>query len=197
VIGIDGLRPGDRLILTKPLGTGVVLAADMQGRARGAWLKAGIASMLRTNAAAARIAIEFRASASTDVSGFGLAGHLSELLRASNRSAALLLDAIPALPGALALVERGMRSSYHEQNRSGRRGLAVPDSLAAHPALELLFDPQTSGGLLFAVARESARTALAALRDAGDSNAAIIGTVTHRRSDGALFEVTLSSKTSR
>jgi len=195
IIGIDGLKPGDRLILTKPLGTGVLLAADMQGRARGAWLNTVIASMLRQNSSAAEIAIEFDVTASTDISGFGLAGHLGELVRASSVSASLELDAIPALPGALALFDRGLRSTFHEQNRSGRRGLAIPDALAQHPALELLFDPQTSGGLLFAVTPERATAILTALRDAGDSHAAIIGRVTERRKDGALFEVTLSKET--
>ena len=193
VIRIDGLQPDDRLILTKPLGTGVVLAADMQGRARGAWLRAVIASMLRTNAAAAAVAIEYRASACTDISGFGFAGHLGELLRASAVSASIELDAIPALPGALTLFDRGLRSTFHAQNRNGCRGLAIPDALAQHPAIELLFDPQTSGGLLLSVAAERASAALTALRDAGQSDSAIVGTVTERRSDAALFEVTLAS----
>jgi selenide,water dikinase len=109
-------------------------------------------------------------------------------------SASLTLDTLPALPGALALIERGLRSTFHEQNRSGGRGLAIPDALSRHPALELLFDPQTSGGLLLAVAAKDAQATLTALRDAGDTQAAIIGRVTERRKDGALFEVGLSPK---
>jgi selenide,water dikinase len=145
----SGLRPGDALILTKPLGTGVVLAADMQGRAPGRVLEATFASMLQPNLEAAAAARALGASACTDVSGFGLAGHLGELLRASGVAASLDLDALPALPGALELLAAGLRSSSHAQNEVLPEGLRLPPGAASHPAYPLLFDPQTSGGLLF------------------------------------------------
>jgi selenide,water dikinase len=176
-LGQSGLRPGDRLILTKPLGTGVVLAADMQGRARGADVQAAHASMLRANDAAACIARRFAAAACTDISGFGLAQHLGLLLRASGVGATLALDALPALQGARELLAEGVRSTYHAQN------VAAAGELCDAPAREslrggaLLFDPQTSGGLLFGVAEERAEEAVAALREARDGGAAVIGRV--------------------
>jgi selenide,water dikinase len=184
-----GVSPGERLILTKPLGTGVLFYADMRGRARGDWMKAAEVSMIRTNAEAGRVAREQRASACTDVSGFGLAGHLGEMLRASKCAAVVDLNALPLLPGADELLARGHRSTFHPENAKARRALRVTEAAQRHPALDALFDPQTSGGLLFAVPAERVDAALAALRAAGDAGAAVIGEVTAPRSDGALFEV--------
>lgn len=186
----DRLRPGDLLLLCKPLGTGVVLAADMQGLASGRWLQAAIASMCRDNAAAARIAREADAHACTDVSGFGLALHLAPLLRASGVSARIELAALPALPGAVRLLERGLRSTFHAENARGASELlASAAGVAADPRYALLFDPQTSGGLLFGAAPERARAALAALRAHGDCEAAPIGAIAAPRSDGVRIEV--------
>jgi selenide, water dikinase len=181
-LGPGGLRPGDRLILTKPLGTGVVLAADMQGLASGAEVRAAHASMLRPNDAAARAARRFGASACTDVSGFGLAQHLGLLLGASKVGAVLGLDALPALPGARERLAEGLRSTAHAQNVASAAALCDAAALDAQPGGALLFDPQTSGGLLFGVAAERAEEAVAALREEGDAPAAVIGSVT----DGAV-----------
>jgi len=168
---LDGLRTGDALLLSKSLGTGVLLAADMQGLATGSWVRACHASMLRPNDAAARVARECAATACTDVSGFGLAGHLGEMLRASGYAARLDTDALPLLPGTASLLRRGVRSTFHDQNRAP---LANAAALESAP---VLFDPQTSGGLLFGVAEERAAAALSALRAAGEQ-AARIGRVT-------------------
>jgi selenide,water dikinase len=176
LLGLEGLAPGDRLILTKPLGTGVVLAADMQGRASGAYVQAAHASLLRANDAAARVARRFGARACTDVSGFGLAHHLGALLRASGVGAALEAELLPTLPGALELLASGLRSTFHAQNVAAAAALCEP-ALEAKPAGALLFDPQTSGGLLFGVAAEHAEAAVAALRGVGDLGAAAIGSV--------------------
>ena len=189
LLPLSGATPGDALVLSKPLGTGVLLAADMQGLVAGPLVAATHASLLRDNAAAARVALAEGAVACTDVSGFGLAGHLGELLRASGVSATVELSALPVLGGALALLARGIRSTFHAQNAEARRGLAVPASLAAVPALELLFDPQTSGGLLFALPEDRADAAIAALHAAGDAQAARIGRVGELREGGALWEV--------
>jgi selenide,water dikinase len=174
-LGQGGLRPGDRLILTKPLGTGVVLAADMQGRARGAWVQAAHAHLLRANDAAARLARRYGALACTDVSGFGLAQHLGALLSASGAGAVLDLAALPALPGARELLAAGVRSTFHAQNVAAAAGLCEAAALEARPGGALLFDPQTSGGLLFGVAAGGA--AVAVLHDAGELGAAVIGEV--------------------
>jgi selenide,water dikinase len=163
----SGLRPGDRLILTKPLGTGIILAAHMRGQARAQWLLAAIGSMRVTNGAAARIAMAHRPNAGTDVTGFGLAGHLKEMLDASGVAAVLSLDAVPALPGARALAAHGVESTLAPDNRRWLGDL---------PGAELLVDPQTSGGLLLGLPPERADSCLAALRDAG-LDAAIIGEV--------------------
>jgi selenide,water dikinase len=165
------------LILSNPLGTGAVLAADMQGRATGASVQAAHASLLRANDAAARVARRFGARACTDVSGFGLAHHLGSLLRASGVGAALEADALPALTGALALLASGLRSTFHAQNVAAAATLCDALALEATPGGALLFDPQTSGGLLFGVAAEHAEAAVAALREAGDAAAGAIGHV--------------------
>ena len=173
-----GARPGDALILTKAVGTGVLLAADMQGLLPGRVVAAVHAGLLRDNAEAARAARAHAARAATDVSGFGLAGHLLEMLRASGAAARISLARVPVLGDALVLIERGLRSTYHAQNAELRSGLAIASALAGDPRLELLFDPQTCGGLLLAVPAERAAAAVEALRRGGDAHAAAIGEVT-------------------
>jgi selenide,water dikinase len=193
LLRIAGVGPGDRLILTKPLGTGVLFYADARGQARGPWMEDAIASMLRTNAAASQVARAMGATASTDVSGFGLAGHLGEMLRASKAGATVSLSAIPLLPGVAELLGRGLRSTFHPENARARKALRIDPAAAARPVLDALFDPQTSGGLLFGVPPARAEEALAALHAAGDRDAAIIGEVTAPRADLALFEVVESA----
>ncbi len=176
-LGLAGLVPGDRLVLSKPLGTGVLLAADMQGRARGAWVEALHASLLRPNDAAAALARRFGARAATDVSGFGLAQHLGAMLRASGVAASLEAARLPVLPGASALLGEGLRSTFHAQNVASASGLCDATRLEAEPGGALLFDPQTSGGLLFGVPAEAAEGVVAALHECGDGGAAWIGSV--------------------
>jgi selenide,water dikinase len=190
---VGGLAPGDRLILTKPLGTGVLFQADMRGLARGEWMERALASMARSNADASRVAREMAASAVTDVTGFGLAGHLGQMLRASKASAVIDLGALPLLPGVASLLARGIRSTFHDQNTAGRRGIRIAAAAAAHPAVEVVFDPQTSGGLLFGARADQVTLALDRLRAVGDPSAAVIGEVTPPHPDGALFELVLST----
>lgn len=166
-----GLKPGDRLILTKPLGTGALLAADMRGLTRGEAIAAALAGMARSNAGAARILIAHGASAMTDVTGFGLAGHLDEMLTASYVGAHLDMAAIPAYPQARELLAAGIASTLHPGNVASASGRFDPDTTDP-----LLFDPQTAGGLLAGVAATRAVDCLAALLEAGEA-AAIIGTV--------------------
>ncbi len=166
----SGLRPGDALVLTKPLGTGIVLAAHMRGLARAAWLQAAIASMRASNATASRVLREFGAVACTDVTGFGLAGHLLEMLRASGVGAVLWPDRIPALPGALELAAHGVESTLAPENRRLLPGIEIV------PRTALLFDPQTSGGLLAGVAWDRAEACVVALRSQGIA-ASVVGVV--------------------
>jgi selenide,water dikinase len=167
-----GARPGDALILTKPLGTGVVLAAEMARAAPGAAVAHALAAMARGNAASAAI-LAPHAHAMTDVTGFGFAGHLMAILEASGCAATVDLSAMRFLPGAEALSLAGHGSSLLPANTEALSGLiTAPD----HPRLPLLFDPQTAGGLLAAVPSDEAADLLAALREAGE-DAALVGTL--------------------
>jgi selenide,water dikinase len=169
-----GLRPGDRLILTKPLGTGVILAAEMRGRAPARIVTTAIATMLQSAGAAASILAAQGATACTDVTGFGLLGHLLEMLEASAADARLDPTAIPALDGALELLAAGLASSLHASNLSALARLVDADPKS--PLAALLIDPQTAGGLLAGVPAERSALCLDALRNAG-YRAAEIGVV--------------------
>ena len=164
-------RPGDRLVLTKPLGTGVLFFADMQGLCPGPHLAAALESMQRDNRFASLTA-RSHATASTDISGFGLAGHLGEVLRASGLVASLEGDALPVFDGVLAFLERGLRSTFHPSNESANG----PRVHGEHPLRPLLFDPQTSGGLLLCVPEASLEAAVAEL-EAERVPAHVIGTL--------------------
>lgn len=169
-ITLGGGQAGDALILTKPIGTGVVMASAMQGVAKGSDVIRALDAMEQGQGPAS--AILHDAHAMTDVTGFGLAGHLANICAASGVGAVVQAGAVPVLPGALELAETGQRSSLYDDNRSGAGN--VTGDLTG-PRGELLFDPQTAGGLLAAVSAERAEGYLAALKDAGYSKAAIIG----------------------
>lgn len=174
-----GLKPGDRLLLTKPLGTGVILAAEMRGRASAQIYEGAVAAMLQSAEAASACLVAHGAMACTDVTGFGLLGHLREMLAASGVDARLDPDAIPALDGALALFAAGIASSLHAAN-AAELALLAPDGAAADAALvALLLDPQTAGGLLAGVPADNAADCLDALRRLG-YRAADIGSVVPR-----------------
>jgi selenide, water dikinase len=166
----SGLRVGDALVLTKPLGTGIVLAGCKRGQVYGRWLLAAIDSMRATNAVASHVLMAHGTKACTDVSGFGLAGHLGEMLRASGVAAVLRPNAVLALPGALELAGVGIASPTASQN-----AFALPSG-GTDPRAALLIDPQTSGGLLAGVPPRTAAACLSALRAAG-LHAAVIGAV--------------------
>ena len=170
-IGLDGARPGDRLIVTKPLGTGVILAAAMAAKADGDVVAGAMASMERPLARDAEI-LRADARAMTDVTGFGLAGHVLAIMNASRCGAAIRLADVPLLDGVEALVARRIASSLQGVNAAH----ALP-YLEGLDAPGWLFDPQTAGGLLAAVPSERAGACLRALRMAG-IDAAEIGEVT-------------------
>ena len=180
--GKGGAVAGDALILTKPLGSGIILAAEM-ALARLPELMLGeiwaacIRQMARPQGSAAAI-LAPAAHAMTDVTGFGLAGHLLEMMEASGTEAALRLDQIPLMPGALDLARTGHGSSLLPANLAAVSWrMTTPPELSADPRVPILSDPQTCGGLLAAVPEAAAATLLAALRAAGH-DAAIIGRVT-------------------
>jgi selenide,water dikinase len=173
-----GLQPGDKLILTKALGTGALLAAHRQSQCQARWMEALLAQMLVSNAEAAHLAREFDLRGVTDVTGFGLAGHLLEMLDASRVSARVSLGALPLLDGFAQLSAAGVRSSLDPANRAGdsRCRLDRPD-LSSRPAFHALFDPQTSGGLLLSVPAPRAPAFLERLHGNGVRTAVIIGEV--------------------
>jgi selenide,water dikinase len=109
------------------------------------------------------------------------------MIEPSGLAATVVLDSLPALPGALALLRRGERSTFHEQNRGALVNVAVPAALAGRAEVELLFDPQTAGGLLLAVEPARAGDLVARLRDAGETAAATIGAVAERASGAPLL----------
>jgi selenide,water dikinase len=178
----SGLRPGDALILTKPIGTGIVLAGNMRGLTRAAWLTATIRSMCLTNAAAAQVLRDHGVSACTDVTGFGLAGHLAEMTLASAVAATIWLDAVPVLPGALELAAQGVESTLTPENAR------VVPNLNTEARERVLIDPQTSGGLLGGVPPERAAACLKALL-AGGMTAAIVGVVEATSTDAPMIRI--------
>ncbi len=170
-----GMRAGDVLILTQALGTGVLFAAAGVGRARSRWLTAAIDEMQRLPASAAEICVAHGVGAMTDVTGFGLLGHVAEVSRASGRQVDLYLDRIPALDGALECLCAGLASSLQDNNRQVLGDFELVGVAAGDPRVELLVDPQTCGGLLASVPDQQADACVAALQAAGYRSACVIG----------------------
>ncbi len=183
------LRPGHALILTKPIGTGTLLAADMRGKAKARWVMAAVAHMVQSNGRAAGILRRHWVEAATDVTGFGLLGHLVEMVRASGVDVTIAIDAVPILDGARETIALGIFSSLQPQNVRLRRAIRSLDTVSRHPLYPLLFDPQTAGGLLAAVPLAEAERCVAALRAAGYRKASAIGFVA--AAAGTLEPVTL------
>lgn len=173
----SGMQPGQALILTKAIGTGTLFAAHMRLQAKGDWIEAAIESMLQSNGAAATCFQEFGATACTDITGFGLVGHLLEMARSSQVEVALDLNQLPILKGAKETVQQGILSSLHPQNAKADRFIADRDTVMHHPCYPLLFDPQTSGGLLAAVPSDQAKACVAALRAKGYTQSCLVGEV--------------------
>ena len=149
-----GLRVGDRLVLTKALGTGVLLAAHMRARCLASWFGPLVASMLASNGPAAGCVEEFGIVGLTDVTGFGLAGHLLEMLRANDMATALHLESIPLLPGAGMLLSDGLESTLAAANRDAEADIDGGRD-RTDPRYQVLFDPQTGGGLIMGVTAEN------------------------------------------
>jgi selenide,water dikinase len=173
----SGMQTGDVLVLTKALGTGTLFAADMRLKAKGRWIDAALQSMLLSNQAAGFCMHRHGATACTDITGFGLLGHIVEMTRASGKSVELDLNSLPILDGALQMIETGIFSSLQEQNVRLRRAIKEPGQLREHKHFPLLFDPQTSGGLLAAIPADNAEACLAELHELGYPVSVIIGSV--------------------
>jgi selenide,water dikinase len=175
VVRKGGLKLGDCLVLTKPLGTGILFAAAMRAKARAPAVETALTEMRASNAAAAEILVSCGATAMTDVSGFGLAGHLGEMLTASRAAATLDLGGLRLYEGVLDLARAGFTSTLLPENLALQNLL---DGQVDRAMLAILFDPQTAGGLLAGVPRSEAEGCIEALRNRGYADGWIIGTVT-------------------
>ncbi len=172
-----GLQAGQVLLLTKPIGTGTLFAALPQLKVKGRWIDAALNSMVQSNLAAARCLREYGATACTDLTGFGLLGHLVEMTRPSGVDAELDLSALPLLEGAEQTVAAGVLSSLQPANVRLRRAIREQEKWVDHPRYPLLFDPQTAGGLLASVPLERAEECVRALQALGYPHTAVIGRV--------------------
>ena len=173
-----GARPGDVLILTKPLGTGIIAFAAQIDRAPAGAAEATAKSMTTLNKAASELMVGFGAHACTDVTGFGLIGHLAEMAASSGVDVEIVWDDIPLFEGVVDCVSAGIIPGGVERNRESS-GAAVTLADDAQPAmLDVCLDPQTSGGLLVALPAAKADAFLKRLHDAGMTDAAVIGKVT-------------------
>ncbi|MFV2032113.1 MAG: selenide, water dikinase SelD, partial [Gammaproteobacteria bacterium] len=173
----SGMRVGDTLVLCKPVGTGVLFAADMRSKAKGRWIDKALQQMLISSQNAARCLQKHAATACTDVTGFGLLGHLHEMTKASSVAVEIDPMRVPFMSGALEIASGGILSSLQPQNLRIRHAVADPEQLADTPQFQLLFDPQTAGGLLASLPAEKANACVEDLRSKGYPEAVVIGRV--------------------
>lgn len=172
-----GMQVGDLLILSKALGTGTLFAADMRYRARHRWIANALIQMQRSNQKAAHVFLQHGATACTDVTGFGLLGHLGEMILPHGCEVSVQLGTLPALDGALDCFAGGIFSSLHADNAEQATLLRNAADFTQHPRIPLLFDPQTAGGLLASVPAEKAAACVQQLQDSGYADAVCIGRV--------------------
>lgn len=178
-------RPGDALVLTKPIGTGIVTTAAKAGECGAETLAEAAQTMRRLNRGASEAAVAAGARAATDVTGFGLIGHLAGMMRASGASARAELRRVPLLPGARGLLERGFAPGGTRANLDAANATTDWDAALSEDDRLLLCDAQTSGGLLIAVPQERLSALEAELAVRGEP-CAVIGVVAAPRADGVL-----------
>ena len=178
IITSGGALPGDRLVLTKALGTGIIATAVKAGLAPDEAVAASTESMLELNRSACDVMVRHQVHACTDITGFGLVGHACEMIEKSGAGMEIELASVPILPGVAEAADMGLLPAGLHRNREFR----ASEFEAAHNlpefAEDILFDPQTSGGLLIAAAAEGADALVEELRSAGVDRAAVIGEVT-------------------
>jgi selenide,water dikinase len=177
VVSNQGARPGDALVITKPIGTGIISTAIKAGTASSNTVAHATASMITLNRAAAEAMLRTGVNAATDVTGFGLLGHLASMLRASGVAARVYARNVPLLPDVWELADQGHVPGGTKRNRADLAGYVDWDEAVPETLRVLLCDAQTSGGLLIATPRDHADRLLHALHAAGTPAAALIGEV--------------------
>jgi selenide,water dikinase len=175
VVHNHGAKPGDRLILTKPLGTGIISTAIKRGTASKEAIASITKSMTTLNKAAAENMLAVGVNACKDITGFGLLGHAAEMVEGTDVGFVIEAGAVPIFPAAKALVEAGMVPGGTGRNRDFRKNMIDMDKKVPQYMQDILFDPQTSGGLLIAVPEKKALKLLNRLLQEGITGAAIIG----------------------
>ena len=170
-------QPGDLLVLTKALGTGFVTTAFKAGHCSPDVLATAVESMRQLNVAGRDAALQVGASTATDITGFGLAGHAGEMARASNVTIALDISRLPALPGAEDLARRGNMTRASATNRSFAEPYMRIEGQPDKTRLELVFDAQTSGGMLISVSESRSEELVRHVRDQGAEAACVVGEV--------------------
>ncbi|HEY4999910.1 MAG TPA: selenide, water dikinase SelD, partial [Usitatibacter sp.] len=171
----SGARAGDRLILGKPIGVGILSAALKKARLDDAGYKAMIAATTQLNTPGTRLGRLESVHALTDVTGFGLLGHLLEIAKGSNVAARLDFDSVPRLPGAMEFAAEGITTGASGRNWTGYGNRVRLDARITEAQKALLTDPQTSGGLLVACAPEACEEVLGIFRSEGFGEAAVVG----------------------
>jgi selenide,water dikinase len=175
-----GSKAGDALILTKPLGTGVLFNANRSGRLPYRELEAVLPQVASLNRAAIETALNFDVHACTDITGYGIMGHGLEMARAGGVQIELFYNELPFYPNALDMYRKGQTTGSNQANRKMVAGFWEAATKRSAAEEELLFDPQTSGGLLLAVADEQSRNLISALKKAAIETAVRVGQVTGR-----------------
>ena len=173
-----GAKPGDVLVLTKPLGTGIITTAGKQGKVSDNVIQAALDTMATLNKSASEAMMAVGANACTDVTGFGMMGHLKSMVRASGVGATVNASSIPVLPGAWELLDQGIAPGGTHRNLN-----SVNDVMNWHPELTesqqiMLCDAQTSGGLLISVPSAKSTDLLSKLQEAGTLAAQVVGEIT-------------------
>ncbi len=183
-------QPGDVLILTKAIGSGIITTAGKAGTATSDSINAAVESMATLNKGAADAMIEIGVNAATDVTGFGLLGHLSQMMKASGTSATLNWSDIPLLPGVLDLAQSGSVSGGTARNMEALEGKVVLENGIGELEFMILADAQTSGGMLISVSKERSNSLIKSLVANNTLYKSVIGTVT---SDGTPGVVTIQA----